>query len=107
MQILFRILKQIVLLALFLLLLAFAIKNDGLVRVQVFFDAAWDVPLVVVMLASLVLGVLIAGIALASTIVGLRRELAAARRKSAAQLPSSLVSPTRLRGPFTDISDSF
>lgn len=106
MQILFRMLKRLALLALFLLLLAFAIKNDGLVRVQVFFDAAWDVPLVVVMLASLVLGVLIAGLALASTIVGLRRELAAARQKSTLS-PSSVVSPTRLRGPFTDISDSF
>lgn len=106
MQILFRLLKLILLSALFLLLLAFAIKNDGLVRVQVFFDAAWDVPLVVVMLASLVLGILIAVAALASSNVGLRRELAAARLKRPLP-PSSVISPTRLRGQFTDISDSF
>ncbi len=106
MQILFRLLKQILLLALFLLLLAFAIKNDGLGRVQGFFDVAWDIPLVVVMLASLILGVLIAVIALASTIVGLRRDLAAAQLKRPLP-PSSVISPTRLRGQFTDISDSF
>lgn len=106
MRILLRLLKLVLLLALFLLLLAFAIKNVEMVRVQVFFDAAWDVPLVVVMLVSLVLGALIGIGALASTVIGLRRELAAARLKQP-RPPMPPISPTRLRGQFSDISDSF
>ncbi|WP_026258930.1 lipopolysaccharide assembly protein LapA domain-containing protein [Uliginosibacterium gangwonense] len=100
-----RILLWILRVTLFLLLLAFAIKNDQLVRLQMFFDSAWDVPLVVVIFVSFVLGVLIGAGALLNTIIGLRRELAAAKEQQPA--PLSAVTPTRLRGQFSDLPDSF
>lgn len=106
MQILFRLIKSALLLTLFLLFMAFAIKNDGMVRVKVFFDAAWDVPLVIVMLTALVSGVLIGLLALAPSFLKLRQELAAARQASP-RPPTPPISPTRLRGQFSDISDSF
>jgi len=100
MRILFWFLRFVLL----LLLLAFAIKNDGLVRVQVFFDTAWDLPLIVVILVSFALGILLGVISLGLTVMNLRRELNAAKLAQRAPLPP--ISPTRLRGQFSDISDS-
>lgn len=101
-----RILLWILRVALFLLLLAFAIKNDQLVRLQMFFDSAWDVPLVVVIFVSFVLGVLIGAGALLNTIIGLRRDLAAAKEQQSS-VASPAATPTRLRGQFSDLPDSF
>jgi len=86
--------------------LAFALKNDQLVRLQMFFDAAWDIPLVVVIFVSFVLGVLIGAGALLNTIIGLRRDLAAAKEQQSS-VASPAAMPTRLRGQFRDLPDSF
>lgn len=51
-------------LALFLLLLGFAVKNTGVVTVRFFFDVAWSLPLVAVMLIFFAAGAL-AGLAAA------------------------------------------
>ncbi len=101
-----RILLWFFRLAIFLLLLAFAIKNDGLVRVQAFLDSSWNVPLVVVMLASFIVGLLLGAVSLVSTILSLRRELAAVK-KTQQHLPLPAITPTRLRGQFSDMPDSF
>ena len=94
--------------ALFLLLVAFAIKNDGLVRVQAFLDTSWNVPLVVVILVSFIAGFALGAGSLASSVLSLRRELEAAKRRSVQKKSSlSATTPTQLRGKFTDISDSF
>lgn len=42
--------------ALFFVVFAFALNNQGAVRVHWFFGAYWDAPLVLVVLAALVLG---------------------------------------------------
>lgn len=55
-----KILSQLVRALVFIVLLGFAIKNDGLVTVQGYFGTQWQLPLVVVMLVFFALG-LIAG----------------------------------------------
>ncbi|KAF7598088.1 MAG: hypothetical protein CGU28_14860 [Candidatus Dactylopiibacterium carminicum] len=67
--------------AIFLLLLGFAIKNDGLVTVHAFFGGAWQTPLVVVILVSFALGVLLGATAIAASMLSLHRELRRLRRQ--------------------------
>ena len=43
--------------AIFFVVFAFALNNQGAVRLHLFFGAYWDAPLVLVVLAALVLGV--------------------------------------------------
>jgi len=64
----------------FLFLFAFAIKNTDHVSVRFFFDAAWQAPLVIVVLAFFAGGALLGALSLLGTIFGLRREVARLRR---------------------------
>ncbi|KJS66520.1 MAG: hypothetical protein JM57_12645 [Comamonadaceae bacterium BICA1-1] len=48
--------------AIFFVVFAFALNNQGAVRLHLFFGAYWDAPLVLVVLAALVLG-LVLGVA--------------------------------------------
>ena len=97
-----RILTWLLRAVLFILLLGFAIKNDGVVTVHAFFDTAWRMPLVVVMLAMLVAGVLLGATAIVGTVFMLRREVSRLRKLA------PLVSPsTRLRDRSDDTPDSF
>ncbi|MBS1209181.1 MAG: hypothetical protein H6R19_1579 [Proteobacteria bacterium] len=97
-----RILTWLLRAALFILLLGFAIKNDGVVTVHAFFDTEWRMPLVVVMLTMLVAGVLLGATAIAGTVFVLRREVARLRKLAPMVSPS-----TRLRSRSSDTPDSF
>ncbi|GAB2890067.1 hypothetical protein GCM10027046_18290 [Uliginosibacterium flavum] len=97
-----RILIWLLRAALLILLLGFAIKNDGVVTVHAFFDAEWRVPLVLLMATILVAGVLIGASALVGTVFMLRREVARLRKVAPMVSPS-----TRLRPRSDDASDSF
>ena len=74
-------------LALFLLVLSFAVKNTDIVAVRYYLGYQWQAPLVLVLLAFFCLGVLIGIVSSLShmlhqrrTIVALRRELSARSR---------------------------
>ncbi len=83
-------------LAFFAIVLWFALKNLTPVPVRLTETLHWEgVPLIVVMLACLLIGVLAGAIAMAPRVFRLRRQLAAAEAK-AAQGP-----PTIRRGPST------
>lgn len=80
-----RILTWLLRLALFLVLLGLAIKNDGVVAVRFFFDTQWQTPLVVVMLLMFVFGALLGATATVSKLFFQHREIR--RLKRAADLP--------------------
>ncbi len=81
----------------FVIVLWFALKNLTPVPVRLTETLHWDgVPLVVVMLACLLVGVLAGALAMAPRVFRLRRRLAAAEAKAAAAPP-----PTVKRGPST------
>ena len=65
----------------FLFLFAFAIKNTDPVSVRFFFDAAWQAPLVIVVLAFFAGGAVLGALSLLGTIFGLRREANKLRRE--------------------------
>lgn len=88
-----------------LLLFAFAFRNLSIVQLRLFSDTVWDVPLIVVILFSFVMGILMGIGALLRTIIGLRRELALARQSQADAEP--VASPDQLRGQLNDLPDSF
>ena len=74
-------------LALFLVVLSFAVKNTDIVAVRYYLGYQWQAPLVLVLLAFFCLGVLIGIVSSLSqmlrqrrTIVALRRELSARGR---------------------------
>jgi uncharacterized integral membrane protein len=97
-----RILTWLLRAAAFILLLSFAIKNDGLVTVYGFFASAWHVPLVVVMLGMLLAGFVLGATAVAGTVLKLRRELARASKPV-----SPVTSSNHLRVRPDDAIDSF
>lgn len=65
----------------FLFLFAFAIKNTDPVNIRFFFDAVWQAPLVIVVLAFFAGGAALGALSLLGTIFGLRRELLSLRRE--------------------------
>jgi uncharacterized integral membrane protein len=67
-------------LIIFLFLLAFAVKNTDPVSIHFFFDAAWQAPLIIVVLAFFAGGVALGALALLGTIFGLRREISRLKR---------------------------
>lgn len=75
--------------ALFIVLLGFAVKNSSMVTLHFFFDAAWPLPLVVVMLIFFAGGAA-AGLSVAlGTFLRQRREIARLRKEAdaSARLP--------------------
>ncbi|MBV6476178.1 MAG: DUF1049 domain-containing protein [Rhodocyclaceae bacterium] len=67
--------------ALFVVLLGFAVKNSDVVTVRFFFDAAWPLPLVAVMLLFFAAGA-VAGLSAAlGTFLRQRRELVRLKRQ--------------------------
>ncbi|MGC3965197.1 MAG: lipopolysaccharide assembly protein LapA domain-containing protein [Rhodocyclaceae bacterium] len=88
---------------LFLLLLAFAIKNDSVVAVRVFFGGEWMVPLIVVMLVMFAGGVLLGATATVATLFSQRREIRRLRRAST--VPESVTN--RSRTVSADIPEAF
>ncbi len=67
----------------FLFLFAFSLKNTDLVSLRFLFDMAWQVPLVIVVLAFFACGALLGVLSLLGTVFGLRRELGRLRREAA------------------------
>lgn len=64
----------------FLFLLAFALQNTEPVNVRLFFDAGWQAPLVIVLLAFFVGGAALGVMSLLGTVLGQRREISRLKR---------------------------
>lgn len=85
---------------LFIILLGLAIKNGGDIELRFFFDASWQAPLPIVLLAALAIGVLLGLLALLPQVIRLRRSLNELRRqlpdKSAADKSVHLAIPPEI-----------
>ncbi|MBS3917160.1 MAG: LapA family protein [Sulfuritalea sp.] len=66
--------------ALFVVLLGFAVKNSGAVTLRFFFDSAWSLPLVVVMLIFFAAGAFVGLSAALGVFLRQRRETARLRK---------------------------
>ncbi len=64
----------------FMFLLAFALKNTDPVSVRFFFDAAWQAPLIIIVLAFFAGGAALGALSLLGTVFSLRREVARLKR---------------------------
>ena len=84
-----RILTWALRIALFVLLLAFAAKNTDPVTLRFYFDQAWSVPLVPLLLAFFGAGALLGIIAAAAMLLRQRRELQRLKREQAREVPGS------------------
>jgi len=91
-------------LALFLLLLVFAVRNTEPVTLRFWFDQAWQAPLVMVLLAFFAAGALLGLAAMLGVTLRQRREIARLRREAAtapqpqAQLQAAAAPPPTAEG---------
>jgi uncharacterized integral membrane protein len=67
---------------LFVILLGLAIKNSNDVELRFFFDASWQAPLSLVLLAALVMGVVLGLLALLPQVIRLRRSVGQLKRQA-------------------------
>lgn len=79
-----RILLWLLRILLFVVLLGFAVKNSSIVQLRFFFDANWQLPLVVVMLSFFAVGAAVGLVAALSTILRQRREILRLKREAQA-----------------------
>ena len=86
-----RILTWAIRIALFVLLVAFAAKNTDPVRLRFYFDLVWEAPLVALLLAFFVAGVVLGITAMIGTYLGQRREVARLEKRILVQEPRSQV----------------
>jgi lipopolysaccharide assembly protein A len=70
---------------LFLLLLGFAIKNSEIVTLNYYLDYQWRAPLVLILLAFLLVGVVIGLLAASTTVFRQRREINSLKREARAR----------------------
>lgn len=70
---------------LFLLLLGFAIKNSEVVTLNYYLDYQWRAPLVLILLAFLLVGVVIGLLAASTTVFRQRREINSLKREAKAR----------------------
>jgi len=68
-------------LILFIVLLAFAVKNTDPVALRFYFDLAWEGPLVIVLFGALAIGALLGIAATTGALMRQRREIARLRRE--------------------------
>ncbi|MFH0934066.1 MAG: LapA family protein [Pseudomonadota bacterium] len=87
-------------LALFLLLLGFAVKNDQAVVLRYFFGLEWQTSLVVALLCFFAIGVVIGLLAMLGSLLRQRRELASVRRELQPK-PDSAEQDAMTRPPTT------
>ena len=80
-----RVLTWTIRLAIFLFLLAFAARNTEPVTLRFYFDLAWQMPLVALMLAFFVAGALLGLAAALGMLIRQRREIARLARDTRAQ----------------------
>ena len=64
----------------FLFLLAFAMKNTEPVSIHFFFDASWQAPMIIVVLAFFFGGMMLGVLALLGRVFGLKREISHLKR---------------------------
>lgn len=74
----------------FLFLLAFALKNTEPVSVRFFFDAAWQAPLIIIVLSFFAGGAALGALSLLGTVFGLRREVSKLKRAASQSANHSL-----------------
>lgn len=91
-RLLVRYLAWIVRIALFLLVLAFALENSQVVTVQYFVATPWQAPLVVVILLCFAVGAALGILAVIPSFIRMRRDLALLRRQL------KLLQPDQARG---------
>jgi putative membrane protein len=80
-----RILTWAIRIALFVLLVAFAAKNTDPVRLNFYLGLAWEAPLVALLLAFFVAGVVLGIIAMLGTYLSQRRRMARLEKKVLSQ----------------------
>jgi uncharacterized integral membrane protein len=81
---------------LFVTLLGLAIKNGGDVELRFFFDATWQAPLSMALLAALTMGVVLGLLALLPQVIRLRRSIGQLRKQipqPAKHLPEPIQHP--------------
>ena len=71
----------------FLFLFAFALKNTDSVSIRFFFNAAWQAPLIIIVLSFFAGGAALGVLSLLGTVFGLRREVARLKREAAQVTP--------------------
>lgn len=82
-----RVLTWAIRLAVFLFLLAFAARNTDPVTLRFYFDLAWQMPLVALLLAFFVAGALLGVAAAIGVLIRQRREIGRLERNAQAQDP--------------------
>jgi lipopolysaccharide assembly protein A len=80
-------------LALFLLVLSFAVKNTDIVAVRYYLGYQWQAPLVLVLLAFFCLGVLVGIVSSLSHMLRQRRAIVALRRELSARGQAAPAAP--------------
>jgi len=95
-----RIVTWTVRLAAFLVLLAFAAKNADPVTLRFYFDLAWQLPLVALLLAFFAAGVLFGLAAILGTVLRQRRELGRLKRETAERIAPD--APVAARPPAAE-----
>jgi len=99
-----RIVMWILRLLLFFFLFGFAVKNDQLVRLQFFFGAEWQLPLVFVILVMFAAGALLGVTAVFASLLRQRRECSRLRRQLARMerdRPTAVVPAPEIQAPET------
>jgi uncharacterized integral membrane protein len=84
---------------LFVILLGLAIKNGSDIELRFFFDASWQAPLSLVLLATLAIGIVLGLLALLPQVIRLRRSVGQLRRQmpdQTADKPNHLPVPPEL-----------
>jgi putative membrane protein len=76
-----RILIWLLRAVLFLVLLGFAVKNSSVVTMRFFFDSAWQLPLVAIMLIFFAAGAVVGVTAILATFLRQRREIVRLKRE--------------------------
>jgi len=85
-----KLVAWIIRIVLFALLFVLALRNTADVSLQLFFDAVWRAPLILILLAAFVLGALAALISVAPSLMRQRLEIARLRRAAGnARTPAS------------------
>lgn len=82
-----RVLTWAIRLAIFLFLLAFAARNTDPVTLRFYFDLAWQMPLVALLLAFFVAGALLGVAAAIGVLIRQRREIGRLERDAQARDP--------------------
>ena len=73
----------------FLFLFAFALKNTEAVSLRFFFDASWQAPMIIIILAFFAGGAVLGVLSLLGTVFGLRREVSRLKREAKLMQPPS------------------